>query len=364
MSALQLVIQTAFLGDLMLTIPLLKELRTRYPQEKIGLVCRKGFGSFFKATGLVDEFFEIQKGKSDSYDKALEQLKQYEVRQVISPHESLRTLFFVRKIKAPSKIGFKTFWSFLAYNQRVLRNTNLPDAMRQVSLLAPLFADLSDKIEHYRQNESPYKKNDLGHLPKPPLWCSMDLRAQLLADEETFKKLASKNHLPGFAENRAVLLFPGSVWATKRWTSAGFISLGRSIQQKGYQVYVMGGPGEEELAQEVAEQIPGAICFAGKTSIYESAQLIARAELLIGNDSASCHIAAVCETPHIAIFGPTVLEFGYRPWGGQSYVIDLQDLKCRPCGKHGHHKCPINTHECMVNISPARVLKTVESILR
>lgn len=361
--SLNLVIQTAFLGDLLLAIPLLKEIRAMYPQDQLGLVCRKGFGDFFKKTGLVDHCFEIQKGQKDTYKKIQTELKQFEIGYLISPHESVRTAFFVRGLKAKHKIGYKNIWSFFAYNERITKDLRLPDAIRQLSLLSGLNADLKHKISEYLNTQSPYQLGAEGRLPEPPAWSSMETRAAVLDRTDVFNKLKNEYPLEAIEQGRAVLLFPGSVWATKRWTEKGFVAVGQDLQKKGYQVYVMGGPGEEKLAAEVAKQIEGSICFAGKTSIFESAQLIARAKALVGNDSASTHLAAVCGTPHIAIFGPTVLEFGFRPWGKQSYVVEIGKLPCRPCGKHGHHKCPIGTHECMEKISPSLVIKSLDKIL-
>lgn len=363
MASLNLVIQTAFLGDLMLSVPLLKELKALYPQDQLGLVCRKGFGDFFKQIGLVDHCFEIQKGKKDSYKKIQNDLKKYHIRNLVSPHESLRTTFFVRGIKADLKIGYKNFWSFLAYGTSSPKDLKLPDAMRQLSLLGSLSSPVAEKIATYKQTQKPYEMDSVGHLPEPPQWCSMQMRDAVLAQTKVFEKLKTSHDFKALEDGRGVLLFPGSVWATKRWTEEGFISVGNSLQKKEFQVYVMGGPGEEELAQKVSSKIPGSICFAGKSSIFESAQLIARARVLIGNDSASAHIAAVCGAPHVAVFGPTVLEFGFRPWGEQSYVVEIGKLPCRPCGKHGHNKCPIGTHECMKKISPTMVMRSVEHIL-
>ena len=96
-------IQTAFLGDLLLSIPLMKKIKELWPDQKLILVCRKGIGEFFAKTGIVDEVFEIKKGDGESYRRVLESLKSTSVNKVISPHESLRTAFFVRQIKAQEK---------------------------------------------------------------------------------------------------------------------------------------------------------------------------------------------------------------------------------------------------------------------
>lgn len=351
---------------MLLSIPLLKKTRELWPQHKLALVCRKGFGDFFLQTRLVDQVFEIEKGQRDSYKKILEQLKFVEVDHVISPHESLRTVLFCAQIKAAHKITFKKSWNFIVFSKRTEKNPALPEALRQLSLLVSEDGDLAQELARYARLEKPYVSGEAGRLSAPPAWASMSLRSRVLARTDVYENLKKKypGELEALDQNKAVLLFPGSVWATKRWTEDGFVKTGQVLQARGFHIYVMGGPGEEALAEAVAKQIPGAISLAGKTKIFESAQLIARARLVIGNDSASTHLAAVCETPLIAIFGPTVLEFGYRPWSAQSHVVQRDGLKCRPCGKHGHHQCPIGTHECMKGLRPEDVLKTAGFILR
>ncbi len=215
---------------------------------------------------------------------------------LISPHESLRTAFFCAQIKAKHKISFQKAWNFLIFSKRTQRNVQLPDAMRQLSLLAPEDAQLAKDLAEYAQREKPYTPDTEGRLSSPPLrWASMSLRHQVLELTAIYKSLKERFDLGNFENGKAVLLFPGSVWATKRWTEEGFIATGKALQEKGFQVYIMGGPGEESLAEKVAMAIPGSQSLAGKTKIIESAQLIARAALVIGNDSASTHLAAVCE---------------------------------------------------------------------
>ncbi|WP_413587224.1 glycosyltransferase family 9 protein [Bdellovibrio sp. HCB274] len=361
---LNLVVQTAFLGDLLLAIPLLKRCRQIWPDHQLGLVCRKGFGDFFLKTHLVDHVFEIKKGDAESYNQALSGIAQHQVNYLLSPHESTRTIFFCRKIKAQHKIGFKKFFSFLAFSQTVKKPMQLPDPMRQMSLLQNVDSKLAEQLSSYQSTQRPFETDFRGKLPAPPQWASMSVREEILKCLDVYKNLESRYDLKGLSENRGVLMFPGSVWATKRWTKEGFVQTGMSLQSQGYQVYVMGGPGEEALAQEVMEAIPGSICIAGKTSILESTQIIARARLLVGNDSAASHMAAACETPLIAVFGPTVLRFGFRPWSADSYIAQKENLPCRPCGKHGHKVCPIKTHVCMTHLPAEQVVDKAEFILR
>lgn len=343
---------------------MLKKCKELWPQHKLVLVCRKGTGDFLLKTGVVDEVFEVQKGDAASYSRVLESLKNQQVDTLIAPHESLRTAFFCRQIKAKTKITFKKYWSFLFFNHTVVKPKGLPDSLRQISLLSKHDDKLAEALINYTLHEKPYQPDANNHLSAPPAWASMSVREQVLARPQMYQALKEKFNLQGFENKNAILIFPGSVWATKRWTEEGFIGAGKALKEQGYDVYIMGGPGEEELSERVAAGIPGVISLAGKTKIIESAQLIARAALVIGNDSASTHLAAACETPLIAVFGPTVLPFGYRPWSAETYVVQLEGLECRPCGKHGHKVCPIGTHVCMKNIPAKDVLLTAKTILQ
>lgn len=340
----------------------MKKCRELWPEDDLVLVCRKGLGDFFLKAGLVDRVFEVQKGQRKTYVEALQGLSKLTIRNLVSPHQSVRTQLFCAQVKAAQKISFDNFLGRFIF-RTVQRQDSLPDALRQLALLQDLDADLAQKISDYKNTVQPYNTDARHQLPGTPGWASMSLRESILKDESLWAELEKKFSLQGFRENKTILIFPGSVWATKRWTEEGFAGAGRVLKDQGYQVYVMGGPGEEELSERVAAAIGGVSSLAGKTKIFESAQLIARASLVIGNDSASTHLAAVCETPLVAVFGPTVLEFGYRPWSNQSYVVEEKGLSCRPCGKHGHNKCPIGTHACMKQISAERVTAVAESIL-
>ncbi len=339
----------------------MKRVKQHWPQDKIILVCRKGLGSFFLKTSLVDEVIEVTKGNSESYSLALEKLSAHQINCLLSPHESLRTAIFCSKIKAQKKISFKKAWNFLFFSERIIKNKKLPDAIRQLSLLSTSDTDLHKKVLSYSENNNAYLKADNGLLSAPPDWASMSLRADFLKLKDEVDILKNKFALKDL--HKVILLFPGSVWATKKWTQTGYISVGQALAAQGFEVVVMGGPGEENLCEEVANKIPNALSLAGKTSIYESVLLIANSALVVGNDSASAHMAAMCETPSVAVFGPTIIEFGYRPWSAKSYLVESKELACRPCGKHGHKQCPIKTHECMKHISAKEVLEKIDYAL-
>jgi len=342
----------------------MKKIKALWPNQKLVLVCRKGIGDFFLKTQVVDEVLEIKKGDSESYRQVLSKLDKYEIEKIFSPHESLRTAFFVRKLKAKQKIAFAKPWNGFFYQERIQKNYQLPEALRQLSLLQNLDEFLKKQLQNYSAEAHPYSVNQKGLLEAPPSWSSMSLRSFYDQRDQEIESVLQKQGLTKDKVRKSVALFPGSVWATKRWTEKGFVQTGSKLSQQGLAILVMGGPGEEELCARVAKQIPGAADLCAKTTIFESALILSQVAAVIGNDSASMHLAATAETPSVVIFGPTVLEFGFRPWQASVYVVERKGLSCRPCGKHGHKVCPIGTHECMKSIHKEEVLEKLEEILR
>jgi heptosyltransferase-2 len=126
----------------------------------------------------------------------------------------------------------------------------------------------------------------------------------------------------------------------------------------------MGGPGEEELCEKIGQQIPGALNLAGRTSLLETTTVLSGAKLVVTNDSGGQHLAALSGVPTVAVFGPTVPEFGFIPWNKQAQVVENKTLACRPCGKHGHQICPIGTHICMTSITADQVVEKALLVLK
>ena len=100
--------------------------------------------------------------------------------------------------------------------------------------------------------------------------------------------------------------------------------------------------------------------MAGQFNIEQSIDFIRDAQFIVCNDSASAHMAAFVHRPAMVIFGPTTLALGFRPWNDESRVVET-NLDCRPCGAHGHDRCPLGHHHCMVLIKSNDVLAQIAS---
>ena len=108
---------------------------------------------------------------------------------------------------------------------------------------------------------------------------------------------------------------------------------------------------------------PGAIDATGRLSLLASAELIGRCRVLVSNDSAPMHLASAMGTPTVAIFGPTVPDFGFGPLAPGSMVVGHDALPCRPCDRHGPQRCPLGHHRCMRDLPPELVADRVRALL-
>jgi heptosyltransferase-2 len=155
-----------------------------------------------------------------------------------------------------------------------------------------------------------------------------------------------------------VALAPGSIWGTKRWP--GYAELAAALDAP---VVVVGGREDAPLAELVIAAAPGrAHSAAGTLGLRTAAALIARAGVLVTNDSAPLHLATAVGTPVVAIFGPTVPAFGFGPRGPRDIVVEHPDLSCRPCSAHGPQVCPLGHHRCMRELSVASVAAAVAAV--
>lgn len=329
-------VQTAFLGDFLLSVPALKNLRKLYPEAHITLVCRAGLGSLMLDLNLVNAFLEIKKGSTESYLEVLNQLSNIDL--TVSAHRSFRTGWFVKGIKAKKSIGFTNWWSWLFYNQTVKYDQTLHDALRQLSLLAPLSSSINEKLIEL-------KKLNLN-----------------LAEKMNFPDEFSSAVDSQLGSDNSVLIYPGSVWATKRWTIQGYQELCRWICSQKMTPILMGSPDEKALCEQIQNNNSEIKNLAGSVSLLENIQLMKTAKAVVCNDNGGQHLASLLEIPTLSIFGPTSVEFGFRSWNRKGEVIQNK-IACSPCGPHGHKQCPLGHHKCMKELSTQVVIERLKKII-
>ena len=130
----------------------------------------------------------------------------------------------------------------------------------------------------------------------------------------------------------------------------------RKLSNKFASIIVIGGEKDIDLLRDFNVLNENVVLAIGSLPIMSSAEIIRGASLLVANDSAPVHIASAFNVPTVAIFGPTVKDFGFYPYHKRSVVVEVEGLGCRPCLIHGGRRCPIVTFDCMRKISPDEIV--------
>ena len=157
-----------------------------------------------------------------------------------------------------------------------------------------------------------------------------------------------------------VALAPGAVGPSKRWPIAYYADLARRLAAEGTRVWVIGGPGERELAAEIVRADPLHIRDLTGSDLRNAILALAAATAAVSNDSGLLHVAAALGTPAIGIFGPTS-PWHWAPLNPIAAVIETaSELPCRPCHKP---VCRLRHHRCMRDIAVDRVAMATHQAL-
>jgi ADP-heptose:LPS heptosyltransferase len=193
------------------------------------------------------------------------------------------------------------------------------------------------------------------------------------------KDLIRENDIPASHLAGYIGVVIGAALNTKKYPLHKIASFCRQIN---HPVILLGGKEDAEAGEKIAADDPFKIYNAcGKFGINESADLVRRAKLVVTNDTGLMHIATAFKRPVISLWGNTVPEFGMYPYYGENYlyhsaghtpgssskppfdIIEVNNLKCRPCSKIGYKKCPLGHFKCMEEIDESLVLNTVKNRL-
>lgn len=337
-----LILQTSFLGDTVLTLPLITEVRRRFPVGKLSLLCQPVSRELLQDHPAIDEIIVDDKKRADrgvgGMRRKAEFLAAKKFTLALTPHKSLRSALLLYLAGIPSRIGFSQSRGWFLFHQRVQRNPNRHDIERNLSLLEAFGV----RVE------------ECGRAIDLPI--SPALQAQVDG------KLCAL----GISESKLIVgVNPGSVWPTKRWSRQGFSRLIGLVREKfDCQVVLFGGAEDAEVVRAVlADCGTAVISLVGEIGLRELPAAIRRCRVFITNDSGPMHIAVAERVPTVAIFCATTPDLGFFPYTTHAIVVEKK-LSCRPCTSHGGRRCPLGSEACSRLIEPGRVLQAVEKLLR
>jgi len=314
-----LVIQTAFIGDVVLATALLESLHQQYPMAGIDVLVRQGNESLFNEHPFIQKILVWNKKKQKyiHWLKILFQIRKANYDAVVNVQRFAATGLWTILSKAKFKIGFnKNPFSFLFTDS--IKHLEIEAGMHEINRNHQLIQVLGTVV-----------------LAKPKLYPTTK-------DDEQVKK---------YQDQPYVCIAPASVWYTKQYPLSAWVKFLQALPFDG-PIYILGGPGDRIIGEKMMKtSTKQLINLAGELGFLAAAALQKKAVLNYVNDSAPMHFASAMNAPVVAIYCSTVPAFGYGPLSDQSFIVQTQAyLTCRPCGLHGQKKCPLTHFNCAHSI--------------
>ncbi|MFM7813846.1 MAG: glycosyltransferase family 9 protein [Flavobacteriales bacterium] len=327
-----LVIQTAFIGDVILATALLEQLHRMEPEAELTVLVRHGNQTLLTQHPFIHQVWTWDKhnGKYRSLFRMLKQIRAYQFDEVYNLQRFASTGFLTAFSKAKKRVGFDKNPLSIWFTHRAPHRISAPQdsiIIHEVDrILSLLNQSLTERV-----------------LP----------RLYPTAEDESLI-------LP-LTQSPFITISPGSVWKTKQvpvevWSA--FLE-----NWKG-SVYLLGAPSDAALCEQLAVNRPHVKVLAGKLTLLQSAALMRHAEMNYVNDSAPLHLSSAMNAPVSAAFCSTIPAFGFGPLASNARVIEAQPPpSCRPCGLHGKRQCPQGHFQCGL-ISTDQLQESLPSRIR
>ncbi|WP_300344715.1 glycosyltransferase family 9 protein [Fusobacterium sp.] len=328
-----LIIHTAFIGDIVLSTPLIKKIKDTYPDSDITYVTTPVGEAILKNNPYLNNIIVYDKrGKHKGIKGVWElgkRLRYENFNMVITPHRYLRSSVLSWLSRSPVRKGYDIASGSFLFTEKIKYDREKHEVEKLLSFIDP---------ENKKRYEIELFPGETEKMKGDNFWKGNEL-----------------------FEKKVIVLAPGSKWFTKQWPVEYFNQLSEKLKElSNTKIVVVGGKDEINLSIETENIID----MRGKTTLLELADILSRADVVVTNDSSPIHIASAFKKPRIfALFGPTIEKFGFFPWSLNSQVFQVKDLKCRPCGIHGGNTCPEKHFKCMRDILPEEVFKEIKKYL-
>lgn len=320
-----LVIRMSSFGDVILTTPVLTQLREKYPNSTIDFIVLDSFKEAIRGNKNIDNLIIFEKDKYKGikgiYNFSKE-LDNYDL--IIDLHAKMRSFMISKFVKG----------KVLRYKKRALWKSLL----------------VKWKIIKYSVDNTIIKS-----YFKPLEVLGLKYRGEQLEfnfEDKDLKKIENYNDFVVFA--------PGASKETKKWTKENFSELGGLINKEyNKNIILIGGKNEWNDLEEIKNNC-GEFCInlAGQLSLKESGALLSRAYFVVTNDSGPFHMARGVKTLSFVIFGPTDPNmFEYN----EKSILLFGHEECSPCSLHGDKECPKGHFNCMKKLTADKVFEKIKS---
>jgi len=323
------------MGDVLLTTPLVRAIRTRHPEARITFVTKSAFAPLLSHNPRITEL--IAYDPATPLARLTERLRAERFDHRLDLHGSLRS----------GALRWSVGGRWRGYPKHRFARSVL------IRLKRDLYRDRRHVVERYFD-----AARDLDVRPDEG---SLELFISRPSLDQARDFLAGG----GIGEGGSlVALVPGAAHATKRWPVAHWQRLAATLTAAGRDVVVLGGAAERSIGADIAVAAGDrAMNAAGLFDLQGSGALLKQARCAVTGDTGLMHMATAVGTPVVALFGPTVRQFGFTPYRSRATVLE-RSLDCRPCSAMGGPRCPLGHHRCLVDITADEVVEAIRRLPR
>lgn len=314
-----LIIQTAFIGDVILATPLIEKLNFFFPESEIDFLLRKGNEGLLREHPKLNKvlIWDKNNSKYNSLTKISKQIRKEKYDLLVNLQRFTSSGLITTASNAKIKVGF---------------NKN------------PLSFSFTHKYPHIIDNKMHEVDRNLSLIEK---FTDSSFQKPVLYPTEKDREVVQK-----YMTSPYVCMAPSSVWFTKQYPVEKWVELINAIKPN-QNIYLLGAPGDIDACAGIQKEAhhENVFILAGELNFLQSAALMKGAKMNYVNDSAPMHMASAVNAPVTAIYCSTVPEFGFGPLSDDSNIVQIEgDLPCRPCGLHGKKTCPKGHFKCAVDI--------------
>jgi ADP-heptose:LPS heptosyltransferase len=336
-----LVIRTSAMGDVALTTPVLTALRKKYPDTSITLVTRPAFAPFFTSINGLRLFLPDFRGRHKGFPGIMHLFsdlrREEKFDRVIDLHDVLRSKI-LRALFRISGIPVAVIDKGRAEKKQVIKGRNKTRLKHLVERYCDVFTRAG--------------------FPVVPETCP-----SIVPATEAINKISG---LPVTMDVTNIGVAPYARHQLKTWSDENMIKLLKIISEKHKVKYwLFGGAEDLEKLKSFREKVPGSCLVAGEYSLGEELALMGRLGLMISMDSSNMHMASLCGTKVISIWGGTDPITGFGAWqqpDEYSISIPAEELTCRPCTVFGKGKCRRGDLACLMWLTPERVIDRIKKM--
>ncbi len=325
-----LIIRFSSIGDVILTTPLVRCLRAKFPGAQIDFLVKKEFAVVLSGNPHINNIITFNKNDNRNELKRIRMhiiFSRYSV--ILDIQKNIRSML----ICANSRTGVTGF------SKKILaRDLLIRFKLNIYKEIKPVYLRYFESVETLGVE---YDGKGTEVYPS-------------IEESDKISEILKQNKIA--SEIPILVIAPGAQWENKRWPADGFAKASDTFcMQNGAYPVLIGGPGDVEICNQVQSLMKTpSLNLSGKLSLMGSASMLGLAKMVFTNDTGMLHMAQAMKTPVVAIYGPTTRELGFFPLPENSRVAEI-DISCRPCTQKGLHSCPKKHFRCMNDLKPEMV---------